>query len=160
MTRCTVAETYSMLRIKTGPRRGGFVENVWIDHCAGQKMMGVVNIFTDYCAQWGRFPDFEIRYTRICNINASDLTAECADTAIQLHGAVQLPAERIRIRNVKIGKVTGSLTDIRNCLDVKVEGLESSGLPRHSAGTATVPGASKLRQKSVGAPSEAFLGIR
>lgn len=127
MTRCTVADTYSMLRIKTGPRRGGFVENVWIDHCAGRKMKHVFNIFTDYCAQWGVFPDFETRYTRIRNINVSELTAECAANAIQLHGAAQLPVDRIRIRNVKVGKVTESLTDIRNCLDVRVDGLELSG---------------------------------
>ena len=124
MTRCTVADTYSMLRIKTGPRRGGFVENVWMDHCAGKKMKSVFDIFTDYCAQWGEFPDFEIRYTRIRNINVSDLTAECAEDAIQLRGAVQLPSERIRIRNVKVGRVTNAFTDIRNCEDVKIDGLE------------------------------------
>ena len=127
MTRCKVADTYSMLRIKTGRRRGGFVENVWIDHCTGQKMIRVFNIFTDYCAQWGKFPDFEIRYTRIRNINASDLTAACAENAIELHGAEQLPAEKIRIRNVKVGKVTKSFTSIRNCLDVKIDGLELAG---------------------------------
>ena len=129
MTRCRVADTYSMLRIKTGRRRGGFVENVWIDHCTGKQMIRVFNIFTDYCAQWGKFPDFELRYTRIRNINVSDLTAECADNAIQLHAAVQLPAEHIRIRNVKVGRVTEKMTDIHNCLDVKIDGLELSGAP-------------------------------
>ena len=50
MTRCKVVDTFSMLRIKTGPRRGGFVENVWIDHCRGERMIRVFNIFTAYCA--------------------------------------------------------------------------------------------------------------
>ena len=123
MTRCTVADTLSMLRIKTGPRRGGFVENVWMDHCRGKKTVRVFNIFTQYCAQWGAFPDFELRRTRIRNINVSDCEAEVAEYGVELGGDPLLPPSGIRVRNVKVGRVTKSLSSVTNCVDVKIEGL-------------------------------------
>jgi len=123
MTRCTVADTYSMLRIKTGPRRGGFVENVWMDHCRGKRMIRVFNIFTQYTAQWGLFPDFELRRTRIRNVNISDCEAELAAWGLELKGDELLPPSGIRIRNVRIGRVVNSLTEISDCFDVEIAGL-------------------------------------
>jgi len=123
MTRCTVADTFSMLRIKTGRRRGGFVENVWMDNCRGKRMIRVFNIFTQYCAQWGAFPDFELRRTRIRNINISDCEAELATYGIELKGDERLPPSKIRVRNVKVGRVIKSLTEISNCYDVDISGL-------------------------------------
>ena len=123
MTRCMVGDTYSMLRIKTGPRRGGFVENVYMDHCSGGRMVRVFNIFTSYCAQWGAFPDFELRRTRIRNINISDCSARLVAYGVQLIADPGLPACGIQVRNVDIGRVVHSLTDIRNCHDVRIDGL-------------------------------------
>ena len=123
MTRCRVSDTYSMLRIKTGPRRGGFVENVWMDHCSGEKMIRVFNIFTSYCAQWGRFPDFELRRTRIRNINISDCTATVADYGILLEGDPLLPPRDIHVKNVAVERVVKKFTDISNCASVRLDGL-------------------------------------
>ena len=123
MTRCAVADTYSMLRIKTGPRRGGFVENIYMDNCRGKRMIRVFNIFTKYCAQWGAFPDFELRRTRIRNINISDCEAELASYGIELNGDERLPPSGIRIRNIKIGRVIQAFTEVRNCYDVDITGL-------------------------------------
>ena len=123
MTRCTVEDTYSMLRIKTGPRRGGFVENVFMDHCRGRRMARVFNIFTSYSAQWGRFPDFELRRTKIRNINISDCEAEQADVGVELLGDSLLPPSGIRVRNVKIERVVKAFTDVRDCLDIDFTGL-------------------------------------
>ena len=123
MTRCTVSDTYSMLRIKTGPRRGGFVENIWMDHCRGKRVYRVFNIFMKYCAQWGRFPDFERRRTRIRNINVSDCEAELASLGLELEGDERQPPSGIRISNVKVGRVIQALTEIRDCTDVRIDGL-------------------------------------
>ena len=123
MTRCTVEDTFSMLRIKTGRRRGGFVENVYMDNCRGKRMIRVFNIFTEYCAQWGKFPDFELRRTRIRNINISDCEADVAAFAVKLNGDEKLPPSGIRIRNVKVGRAIHSLSDITNCYDVDISGL-------------------------------------
>lgn len=131
MTRCTVADTYSMLRIKTGPRRGGFVENVWMDNCRGKRTIRVFNIFTKYCAQWGAFPDFELRRTRIRNINISDCEAELAGYGLQLNGDRLLPASEIRVRNIRIGRVVGKLSDVNDCTDVSIDGLSLDPADAH-----------------------------
>ena len=124
MTRCKVAATYNMLRIKTGPRRGGFVENVWLDNCVAQTVNGVLSIFTQYCAQWGAFPDFELRRTKIRDINISDCRCDLARIAVNLAGDWREPARDISIRNVKIGEVMEKMTDVSGCLGVKIDGLE------------------------------------
>ena len=125
MTRCKVDRTSSIFGIKTGRRRGGFVENVWVDHCrAGTLRRSVFRIFTEYCAQWGKFPDFELRYTRIRNINLSDLACDEAVDAVNLGGDAHLPPSDLTIRNVKVGKVSNTFTNIRNCVGVKIDGLE------------------------------------
>lgn len=129
MTRCTVSDTYAMLRIKTGPRRGGFVENVWMDHCRGSRMIQVFSIVTDYCAQWGAFPDFELRRTRIRNINVSDCEAELAGWGLQLKADRLSPTAGIRVRNVRIERVVHQLTDIRNCSEVSIDGLSLAPEP-------------------------------
>ena len=123
MTRCRVGETYSMLRIKTGPRRGGFVENVWMDHCTGEKMIRVFSIYTDYRAQWGAFPDFELRRTLIRNVNISDCEARLAAWGIQICGDALLPPREINVRNVKVGRVIRRLTEIGRCHGVRIDGL-------------------------------------
>ena len=124
MTRCKVGDTYSMLRIKTGPRRGGFVENVWMDHCVGKRMIRVFNIFTQYCAQWGAFPDFELRRTRIRNVNISDCSAEIAAWGLELGGDPECPASGIRVKNVKVGRVIHKLAEVSQCEDIRIDGLE------------------------------------
>ena len=123
MTRCTVDETYSMLRLKTGPRRGGFIENIYMDHCTGKRMIRVFNIFTQYYAQWRCFPDFELRKTRIRNINISDCDAELAAWGVQLVGDEEMPVETIRVRNVKVGRAFNALAEVKNCEDVEIDGL-------------------------------------
>jgi len=123
MTRCTVKNTHSMFRIKTGPRRGGFVENIWMDHCRGKKAKWAFSLMTDYCAQWGRFPDFELRTTRIRNVNFSDSEVELVARGVDLAGDRKLPPSAIRVNNVRIGHVVHEFTNIRNCRDVNLDGL-------------------------------------
>ena len=140
MTRCKVVDTFSMLRIKTGPRRGGFVENVWIDHCRGERMIRVFNIFTAYCAQWGLFPDFELRRTKIRNINMSDCEAALASVGLELVGDRLQPPVGIRVRNVRIGRVVRAFTDVRDCLDVVLDGVAL-------APKGAIPGSAKAKPR-------------
>ena len=123
MTRCTVGNTYAMLRIKTGPRRGGFVENVWMDHCRGKRMIRALHVQTDYYAQWRRFPDFELRRTRIRNVNLSDCEADFAAWGIEIKGDRKEPVQGVMVRNLTVGRALRAPTEIANCQNLRIDGL-------------------------------------
>ena len=127
MTRCKAGEITTMLRIKTGPRRGGFVENVRMDNCRGDKMVRAFQIFTKYSAQWGAFPDFELRRTRIRDIEIANCEVNECEYGVLLEGDKLLPPKGIRVHNLSIGKATRALSEIRDCIDVSIDGLKLGG---------------------------------
>lgn len=124
MTRCEGTHPWALLRVKTGPRRGGFVENVWVDRCRGDRVMSVLDLKTNYAAQWGRFPDFELRRTLISNLNVSECEVGLAATAIDIAGDPILPARGIHVNGVKVGRVMNALSAVSGCEDVRIDGLK------------------------------------
>ncbi len=124
MTRCKAEATYSAVKIKTSPRRGGFVENVYLDHCEAGEVTHVMDIVTDYYCQWKAFPDYELRYTKIRNINLDGLDVAKAETAIKLAGDWHCPPSGIRFSNISVGAVLYKFTDIENCEDVTLENVK------------------------------------
>lgn len=123
MTRCSAASVGAPLRIKTNHRRGGFVEGVWFDNCSAGDVSSVFQIWTKCFYQWGAFPDYEKRYTRIRDIHFSDFTCDRAYNGITLKGDSNLKPNGIEIRNVTIGNVLESFTNVVNCENVKLEGV-------------------------------------
>ena len=123
MTRCKVQTTGGLLRIKTNRRRGGFVENVWIDHCQGGVARWVLGIDTDVLFQWRNFPDYEIRHTRIRNLFMDEIDCEQAVNGFELLGDSRLPPENIEVKNVRIGRVTKAFKTVKNCRNVRFENV-------------------------------------
>lgn len=123
MTNCSAERTFSLFRIKTGPRRGGFVENVFFDHCRAVQADSVMSIQTDYCAQWGAFPDYELRRTRIANLRLSDVSCVCAEYGVKLLGDPLCEARGITIRDVCVDEIREQLSVVSNCQDVVIENL-------------------------------------
>lgn len=123
MTRCRVDSTGGMIRIKTNRRRGGFVENVWLDHCQGGEVSWVANIATDVFFQWAKFPDYERRLTRIRGIHLSDVTVDQAGKCFDFVGDPGLEPEDIEMRNVRIGRATKSFKTVRNCRNVRFDNV-------------------------------------
>ena len=123
MHHCTVDASGGMIRVKTNRRRGGFVENVYMDHCTAGQMKWVFNIETDILFQWGKFPDYEIRYTRLRNFNLSDCTCDCVHKAVLIHGDRHLKPSGITLRNVRINHVFEKFADIDNCEDLRLENV-------------------------------------
>ena len=70
MHNCTAPK--SVLRlfyIKTNHRRGGFVENIYMENIKAGKMQRAFEIDTDVLYQWKDFPTYETRITPIHNIH-------------------------------------------------------------------------------------------
>ena len=118
---CRVGATYRGLNIKTNRRRGGFVENVYLENCQIGEVINVVNIATDVLYQWAKFPDYELRYTAISNINVRGLSVSKAETAVKLKGDWHLPPKDIRLQDISVGAVQEKFVDIDNCEGVELE---------------------------------------
>ena len=124
MTRCRADMTFNALKIKTSPRRGGFVENIYIDHCFAGEVIRVAHIQTDYYCQYKAFPDYELRYTKIRNINIDGLDVRKAEVAFQLDGDWHCRPKGLHFSNISVGAVLEQFTDIRNCEDVTLENVK------------------------------------
>lgn len=122
MTDCQIESAINMIYLKTNRRRGGFVENVWVENvdCTGNILFAVFGIRSDVIYQWAKFPDYELRYTRISNINVSNVHAKGADWAIDLHGDAHEPPRGICIHNLNVDKFRKGLKRVENCKDVIV----------------------------------------
>ena len=129
MADCRIGSTYNMIYIKTNRRRGGFVENVWVDRviCDGDVRSAVVGIDMNVLYQWAVLPDYELRYTPIRNINLSNVTAKSADWAVDLRGDVHQPPEGIRIGNLDVGSFRSGEKRVENCRNVVVDTKRGNG---------------------------------
>ncbi len=90
-------------------------------------MVRAFQIFTKYSAQWGAFPDFELRRTRIRDIEIANCEVNECEYGVLLEGDKLLPPKGIRVHNLSIGKATRALSEIRDCIDVSIDGLKLGG---------------------------------
>ena len=124
MTRCRADMTFCAFKIKTSPRRGGFVENVYMDNCEAGEVVKVADIETQYYCQWKAFPDYELRYTRIRSISIDGLDVRKAEIAFRLGGDWHCRPKGLHFSNISVGAVLEQFTDIRNCEDVTFENVK------------------------------------
>ena len=120
MHHCKIGSSYNLLYVKTNRRRGGFVENVWIEDIDTESVRSALfGLKTDVLYQWANFPDYELRYTRIGNINVRDVHAECADWAFDVTADEHLPARALHFDNVTLDAARKGFSRIVNARDVK-----------------------------------------
>lgn len=125
MTNCRVESTGSMFKIKTNRRRGGFVENVWLEDsdCSGDVRKAVVAIDSAAIYQWAKFPDYERRYTRIRNINVRNVHAGACNFVVDLKGDANLRPRDIRVENVSVRYARAGERNVINCENVSIRNL-------------------------------------
>lgn len=111
----------NLLFIKTNLRRGGFVQNIFMENIkAGKLKGGVLGIATDVLYQWKDLvPTYEVRYTKISDIHVKNIEADQADIAININGDPSLPVEGIFLNDIVVKKVTGAARNYKNVVDVK-----------------------------------------
>lgn len=102
-TGCQVMNCGAMVRIKTTPTRGGFVEDVLVRDCRGVKMHRVFDIMADYACNPGD-PSQGVFHTPIRNVVIDGIDAQECECAYRLHCDKDCPPERVVVRNLTVGK--------------------------------------------------------
>ena len=105
--------------IKTNHRRGGFVENIYLDNVKSGRTQRVLEIDTEVLYQWKDLvPTYETRITRIGGIHISNVECGEADAIIDLKGDSRLPIDGVEIKNVHVGLVKQFIKNIENTENV------------------------------------------
>ena len=121
---CTVSDPVNLLRIKTNRRRGGFVENIWVEDLDARTIKeSVLNMTTKYYYQWAVFPDYELRYTTVRNINIRNVRAACADWAFDINADEMCPAEGFRFENIRLEAARKGFMHIVNAKNVEMKNV-------------------------------------
>ena len=100
---CRVRRCGAVVRIKTTPTRGGFVENVSVSDCRGEWADRVFDIMADYGknpgdASLGTF------HTPIRNVSISGVYVEACDYAYRLHCDRDCPPQGLVLENIRVGR--------------------------------------------------------
>ena len=108
----------SCVLIKTNHRRGGFVENIYVDNVKfhGTKLAkALLEIDTDVLYQWRDLvPTYETRRTKISNIHISNVDAVKAEYGLWIRGDEKEPVKDIYLENVKLDEILKEARYIKN----------------------------------------------
>jgi polygalacturonase len=106
--------------IKTNHRRGGFVENIYMENVHSGSTQSLLEIDTEVLYQWKNLvPTYETRITRIENIVMRDVTCDTADVVCEIKGDARLPVKNVTISNVKVSTVRKYPQKIENAENVE-----------------------------------------
>lgn len=123
---CTVKEqAWRFLFVKTNSRRGGFVENVWMENIRGRKAQAVFETEMFYDGNPNKeLPNTgKLWCTRIDNVNIRNVTCAEASYGVRLKGDEHLPPSNITAENIRIGRVGSKLVSITNAVNVKISNV-------------------------------------
>ncbi len=113
--------------IKTNHRRGGFVENIYMDNVKSGSTQRVLEIDTEVLYQWKDLvPTYEERITRIEGIYMKNVTCEKADAIYELKGNAKRPIKNVEIRNVHVGEVRKFINRTENVQNITEENVTYS----------------------------------
>jgi len=116
----------NILFIKTNRRRGGFVENIFVENITARStQFGVMGIDTDVLYQWrGLVPTYEEKLTDIHGIHVKNVTVEeTGATPFKIMGDARLPIKDVSLDNITIQKATGEPKHYENVESVRESGV-------------------------------------
>lgn len=111
----------NILFIKTNERRGGFVENIFVENITARSTkFGVLGIDTDVLYQWRDLvPTYEVKLTPIRNIHIKNVTVEATATPFKIAGDARLPVNGVFLANITINKASSPTKDFKNVENVR-----------------------------------------
>lgn len=102
---CSVGTAGELCYIKTNRRRGAFVENIRCENIRADSCINAVAIGTDVLYEWAKFPDYEIRTTRIGGLSFKNIHCKSAERRIDVVGDAKLPIDGLVLENVRADTV-------------------------------------------------------
>ena len=121
---CKIDRSYNLLYIKTNRRRGGFVENVYVENIDTKDVRAdLFGLKTDVLYQWAKFKDYELKYTRVENINIRNVHAECANWGFEIDADAHQPAKGLHFEDVKLNAAWKGFSHIVNAQDVTMKNV-------------------------------------
>jgi polygalacturonase/lysophospholipase L1-like esterase len=103
---CEARDVHRFFFIKTNHRRGGFVENIYMENVKAGKTQRIFEIDADVLYQWKDLvPTYEIRITRIEGIYLKNVVCDEADAVYDIKGDARLPVQSVNIENITVGKL-------------------------------------------------------
>lgn len=113
-----------VVQIKTNHRRGGFVENIFVDGIETENATRIVGIYTDVMYQWRHIvPTFETRYTKISNILIENIRSRNTGTIYELRGDAHLPIRGVTLKNIQVNRVENFVSLVENVIDLHTHNI-------------------------------------
>jgi polygalacturonase len=114
---------FNVLYIKTNRRRGGFVENIFVENIDAENAkfkMGILGIETDVLYQWRNLvPTYEERLTSIRGITVRNIKAGKTATPFRILGDELNPVKDVTLQNININTVRGQKNRYENTKNIK-----------------------------------------
>lgn len=128
MHHCDVPSSVTRLFfVKTNIRRGGFVENLYLEDITCARADCLVALDMDVLYQWRTLVStYEERLTRIENIQVRNIRCGSADCVYELSGDENLPPRNISVHNITIGHSKGLPNKSRNIVDLTLGDIHYS----------------------------------
>lgn len=110
--------------VKTNHRRGGFVENIYMDRVTAGETLRVFEIDTEVLYQWRDLvPTYETNITRIAGIYMNHIQCASVKMIYEIKGDERLPIKDIEIKNVHVGVVTDEVGRLAHTENVVLEAI-------------------------------------
>lgn len=115
--------------IKTNRRRGGFIENIYLENVKSGSTERLLEIDTDVLYQWKDLvPTYEEKITRIQGIHLKNVSCQTTDVIYELKGDAKLPIKNVTIENVSVEKVNKFVKKVVNSENVVEKNIRYSQL--------------------------------
>ena len=116
MTRCKAPQNvHRLFFLKTNHRRGGFIENIYLEDIEAGDMLRTFEVDTEVLYQWKDLvPTYETRITRIDGIHVKNIHCQSADAIYELKGDARLPIRNVFVENVKVDTVRQFINRLSN----------------------------------------------
>ncbi len=114
-----------LLYIKTNERRGGYVNNIYVNNIKLAKLdYGILEIETDIFYQWKNLvPTYEIKLTDIKNIHLKDIHANQVRYIAKSFGEQELPIRGIYLNNVLADTILDTKYLFENTMDYEIQSI-------------------------------------